>query len=69
MNRDRIKEIVNEELTKANVESMINSKISSTMDSRDFKKAVKELATDVVNNVFRALWQKNNFWRNDAERV
>lgn len=69
MNNEILHKIIKEEISKADVEKIVNSKLSSTLDSRDFKKTVKELATDVVSEVFRTLWQKNNFWRHDAERV
>mgnify|MGYP003495795862 FL=1 len=69
MNSKRVHKIINEELTKAQVESMINNKLDSQLNSRDFKKAVKELSGEVVNEIFKLLWQRNNFWMNSATRV
>ena len=69
INENRIKAIVNEELTKAQVESMINKRLDSQMSSQDFKKVVKKLTGEVVNELFKILWQKNNFWMNNATRV
>ena len=69
INENRIKAIVNEELTKAQVESMINKRLDSQMSSQDFKKVVKKLTAEVVNELFKILWQKNNFWMNNATRV
>ena len=61
-----LKEYIFEELTKGEVSSMISSKIGDTMDSREFKKKVKELAADVVNELFKILWQRNTFWKSSA---
>lgn len=69
MNNKRLHRIIKEELTNSQVESMINSKISSALKSTDFKKAVKELSADVVNEVFKVLWQRNNVWMDSAKRV
>ena len=52
-----------EEITKSEISSMIASKIGDNMDSREFKKKVKEIAADVVNEIFKILWQRNSFWK------
>ena len=64
----RIHKILQEELTKNDVNSIVNSKIDSALSSRDFKKAVKELASDVINELFKQLWQKNTLWKNAVSR-
>jgi len=58
-----LREIITEELTKSEISSMIASKIGDNMNSREFKKKVKELAADVVNEIFKILWQRNSFWK------
>jgi hypothetical protein len=42
---------------------MISSKLDSQLNSREFKKAVKALAADVVSEVFKILWQRESFWK------
>jgi hypothetical protein len=69
MNDNKLRQIINEELTKSQVESMINSKLESSYSSKDFKKAVKDLSGEVVNEIFKLLWQRNNFWKSSATRV
>ena len=64
----RIHKILQEELTKNDVNSIVNSKIDSALSSRDFKKTVKELASDVINELFKQLWQKNTLWKNAVAR-
>ena len=68
-NEKRLQKIISEELSKSDVNSMINSKIDSALSSREFKQKVKELSADVVNELFKILWQKNNFWKSTAVRT
>jgi hypothetical protein len=42
---------------------MIISKFEDKLSSREFKKKVKEIAADVVNEIFKILWQRNSFWK------
>ena len=68
-NEKKLQRIISEELSKSDVNSMINSKIDSALSSREFKQKVKELSADVVNELFKILWQKNNFWKSTAIRA
>ena len=67
MTDERIRQIIKEELSKADVNSMISSRISSSMDSADFKKAVKKLAAEVLKNWTRILWQRQSFWSSSIQ--
>ena len=67
-NEKKIQRIICEELTKSEVNSMISSKINSTLSSREFKQKVKELSTDVLNELFKLLWQRNNIWKSSVSR-
>lgn len=69
LNEKIIDNIIKEEISKSEVNSMISSKINSMYDSHDFKKKVKSLAGDVVNELFKILWQRNNFWKTNATNV
>ena len=66
LNESKIKELVYEELSKSDVSSMIASKIDNKLSSQEFKKIVKGLAADVVNELFKILWQRNSFWKSSA---
>lgn len=63
MNDERIRQIIKEELTKTEVNNMIQAKLKTNLSSNDFKKKVKELSAAVVADVFKILWQRNNFWK------
>lgn len=64
----RIREIINEEISKAEVESIASNRISSVYDSRDFKKAVKEITAEVIEDLFRTLWNRSSTWKGGVTR-
>jgi predicted ATPase len=67
-NEKTLQRIISEELTKSDVNSMISSKLNSTLSSREFKQKVKELSSDVINELFKLLWQRNNIWKSSVSR-
>lgn len=67
-NEKKLQQIISEELTKSEVNSMISSKLNSTLSSREFKQKVKELSADVVNELFKILWQRNSIWKSSVSR-
>lgn len=64
----RLDRIISEEISKTDVESIVSRKISSAYDSRDFKKAVKEITADVVEELFRTLWNRSSMWKGGITR-
>lgn len=58
-----IREIVLEELSRSDVQSMIDKKITSMYDSSDFKKSVREIAVEVVDDFFKTMYNKRSFWK------
>lgn len=64
----RINEIIREEISKNDVESIVSKRISSSYDSKDFKKAVKQLTADVIEDLYRTLWNRSSTWRGGVVR-
>lgn len=62
----RLYKLITEELSKTEVNTMISNKLDSNLSSREFKKKVKEIAADVVSELFKLLWQRNNFWKSSV---
>ena len=58
-----IREAVNEELSRSDVRSMIDSRIEDYIKEKEFKKAVKELAADALEVFFREMWTKRSVWK------
>lgn len=63
LSENYLRSFLMEELTKGEISSLIASKLDTNMNSREFKKKVKEIAVDVVNEIFKILWQRNSFWK------
>ena len=64
----RIREIINEEISKTEVESIVSNRISSAYNSRDFKKAVKDITAEVIEDLFRTLWNRSSTWKGGITR-
>ena len=64
----RINEIIKEELSKTDVNSMIQKKLDSEYSSKDFEKKVKEITASAISELFKVLWQRDNFWKSSVGR-
>lgn len=64
----RIDEIITEEINKTDVESIINRKLSSSYDSREFKKAVKDITAEVIEDLYKTLWNRSSMWKGGVSR-
>lgn len=60
INEEKIVQLVTEEMKKSDIISMIKN-------DKDFEKRVKEIANDVVVDLFRVLWQHNGIFKNLAK--
>ena len=59
--------MVNEELTKSEVKNMIDSQIENFTKENNFKKKVKEIVVDVIDDFFQQMWQKKSFWKSNLK--
>ena len=66
LSEEQLKSILKEE----NVSKDDVTKIMHTLIKQDkeFEKRVKNVAADVVKNLFRALWQKNGIYDHDIRQ-
>ena len=65
---NRISQIINEEISKTDVESIVSNRLSSAYRSSDFKKAVKEISAEVIEDLFRTLWNRSSTWKGGVTR-
>lgn len=68
INNKRLHRIIQEELSKTEVNSMIDRKLDNSLDSRDFKDAVKKISASVISELFKTLWQRNSTWMGTISR-
>lgn len=68
LHKNKIYKIINEELSKNEVVSLINNKIDSNLSSKEFEKKIKEITSNVISELFKILWQKESFWKNTFKK-
>ena len=61
---NEIRKMLREELTKQEVRSMIDDKLSEYLKDRELKKQIRNIAVDVIDDFFHEMWRKNGFWKN-----
>ena len=64
----RISQIISEEISTSDVESITSRKISSLYNSYEFKKAVKKITADVIEDLFKTLWNRSSSWKGGVTR-
>lgn len=68
INERHLNRIICEEITKTEVQNIISDKLQSAYKSNDFDQAVRKITADVVENLFKILWQRNTSWKTSLER-
>ena len=59
---ENIKNIIKEELTKQDVNSIINDKLSVYIKKYEMTKEVKKIVSDVMEEFFKMMYNKRGFW-------
>lgn len=63
---DQLKSLVNEDnMSKSDVEKVVKTVIRQ---DQEIERRVKNIAADVVKNLFRTLWQKNGLYDKDIRQ-
>ena len=63
INENRIDQIISEEISKADVDRVVTSKLASSYDSREFKRAVRDVVADALEDLYRTLYNRSSSWR------
>ena len=63
INENRIDQIISEEISKVDVDRAVASKLASSYDSREFKKAVRDVVADALEDLYRTLYNRSSSWR------
>lgn len=64
-----MKRRLNEEITKAEIRSMIDSKVADYLREKDFEKHVREITSDVVEKFFKMMYTKRGFWKGELKNA
>lgn len=60
--------IILEELTRSDVRTIIDSELDSYPSNTKFKKEVRTIVVDVLEDFFKEMWRKNGFWKGALKR-
>ena len=63
INESRINQIISAEISKVDVDRAVASKLASSYDSREFKKAVRDVVADALEDLYRTLYNRSSSWR------
>ena len=67
MTEEKLRQIIFEEISRPEIKAMIDSKLDSFIKEREFKKKVRSIAVDVLEDLFKEMWRKNGFWKNSLK--
>ena len=68
VDRKQVEALLNEELSKGDVRSMISSALDSHLNDRDFKRAVKNIVADTVEEFLDSIWKRKSYWKGTIKR-
>lgn len=68
INKEKVKNILQEEITKNEINQMISKRLENQLESNEFKRKVKEIIPLVIEELFKVLWQKRSFWQSSIKR-
>lgn len=65
--KDEVKKIVNKELDK--IEKKITSLVKDKLKGKDHEKHIVKIASNVLENFYRVLWQNRSFWYSSVKNT
>lgn len=57
-----------EEITKADIKNIVDSKIEQYLKQKEFENRVNDIISDTFEKFFRMMYNKRGFWKNDIKR-
>jgi len=68
ISENRIDQIITEELSKNEVNSIVANKISSSYDTKEFERKVKEIVADAIEDLYKTLFNRSSSWKGGVVR-
>lgn len=65
---NEVRNALREELSRGEVRAMINSELDDYTKNAKLKKAVKNIAADVLEEFLDSLWKRRSFWKGTINR-
>ena len=68
VSENRLNQIISEEISKSEVNSIVANKISSSYDTREFERKVKEIVADAIEDLYKTLFNRSSSWKGGVVR-
>lgn len=68
LNEEDLKRMVQEELSRSDVRSMINDRIAEYLKEREFEEKIKSIISDTFENYFKYMYTKRGMWKNELKK-
>jgi len=68
IDKNEVRKLLREELNKGEVRSMIRSEMEDYLKNAAFKKAVKNITADVLEEFLDSMWRRKSFWKGTIKR-
>ncbi len=68
LNEEDLRRMVQEELSRSDVRSMINDRISEYLKEREFEEKIKSIISDTFENYFKYMYTKRGMWKNELKK-
>lgn len=61
------RQVMNEELSRNDVENIVSNRISSKLDSSDFQKKIKSIVADTLEELYKTLYNRSSTWKSSIK--
>jgi hypothetical protein len=61
------RQVMNEELSRNDVENIVSNRVSSKLDSSDFQKKIKSIVADTLEELYKTLYNRSSTWKSSIK--
>lgn len=61
------RQVMNEELSRNEVENIVSNRVSSKLDSSDFQKKIKSIVADTLEELYKTLYNRSSTWKSSIK--
>lgn len=61
------RQVMNEELSRNDVENIVSNKVSSKLESSDFQKKIKSIVADTLEELYKTLYNRSSTWKSSIK--
>lgn len=65
---EEIQKLIVEEITRSEINNMIASDRAAMLNSKEFKDKVKDISAKVIEELYKILWTRKNFWSDSIRK-